>query len=111
MLLQDLETDTASEFLMEFEKEKRALIIELLPDDIQKEIKIIASFDDDEIGSKMTANYILIDKDLTIKQAMNELVRQAAKNDNISFHWLVAGEGGVFYGAVDLKRSYCCAAR
>lgn len=97
-----LETDTASEFLMEFEKEKRALIIELLPDDIQKEIKIIASFDDDEIGSKMTANYILINKDLTIKQAMSELVRQAAENDNISTIF-VAGEGGVFYGAVDLK--------
>ena len=97
-----LETDTASEFLMEFEKEKRALLIELLPDDIQKEIKIIASFDDDEIGSKMTANYILIDKDLTIKQAMNELVRQAGENDNISTIYVV-NDKGCFCGAIDLK--------
>ena len=32
----------------------------------------------------MTTNYIEIRENLTVKQAMTELVGQAAKNDNIS---------------------------
>ena len=39
---------------------------------------------DDQIGSKMTTNFVLIHSTLTIKQAMRELVNQAAENDNIS---------------------------
>lgn len=101
-VISNLETDTAVEFLRAVEKEKRAIIIELLPSDIQKEIKLIASFDEDEIGSRMTVNFILIRDNLDIKQAMSELINQAADNDNISTIF-VSDEYGRFYGAIDLK--------
>ena len=45
---------------------------------------LIASFDDDEIGSRMTTNCIVIRENLTVKEAMRSLVKQAAENDNIS---------------------------
>ena len=77
-------------------------MIDMLPDDIQKEIRIIASFDEDEIGSRMTTNCIVIHEGMTIKQAMNELVRQAEENDNIATLFVV-DEGNEFCGAIDLK--------
>ncbi|MCH5348364.1 MAG: magnesium transporter [Oscillospiraceae bacterium] len=101
-VVSELETDTAANVLREIEKDKRALIIDAIKPEIQQEIRMIASFDDDEIGSKMTTNCIIIRENLTIKQAMDELVRQAEENDNISTLFVV-DENDEFYGAVDLK--------
>lgn len=97
-----LDTDTAVGILEEIDKDKRALIIDTVDPDIQKEIRLISSFDDDEIGSRMTVNFIVIKEGSTVKQAMNELVRQAEDNDNISTLF-VEDENGIFYGAIDLK--------
>ena len=50
----------------------------------------------------MSTNFVVIRENLTIKQAMNELVRQAEENDNITTLF-VEDEAGEFYGAIDLK--------
>ena len=75
---------------------------DLMDDEVRHDIEVIASFDDDEIGSKMTTNCIIIRENLTVKQAMSSLVEQAAKNDNISTLFVVT-EQQKFYGAIDLK--------
>ena len=54
------------------------------------------------MGSKMTTNFIVIHNNLTIRQAMRELVQQAGENDNISTVY-VLDENDKFYGAIDLK--------
>ncbi|MBE6872647.1 MAG: magnesium transporter [Ruminococcus albus] len=97
-----LETDTAVDVLREIEREKRSLIIDALSSEVRKEISLIASFDEDEIGSRMTTNCIIITDDLSVKQAMSELVRQAEENDNITTIFVV-DENEEFYGAIDLK--------
>ena len=101
-VISELETDTAVAVLHEIAKEKRELIIEALQPDIREDIRLIASFDEDEIGSKMTTNLIHIRKNLTVKEAMKELIRQAKENDNISTLFTV-DENNEFYGAIDLK--------
>lgn len=101
-LIAELETDTAVNVLREIEKERRSLIIDMLPEDIRRELQMIASYDEDEIGSKMTTNCIIIRENLSVKQAMSELVRQAEENDNISTLFVV-DETGTYYGAIDLK--------
>ena len=101
-VVSNLDTDTAVGILSYIDKSKRALIISTVNPEVQQEIRLIASFDEDEIGSRMTANCIILREDMTIKQAMNELVSQAEENDNISTLFVV-DEGGVFYGAIDLK--------
>ena len=83
-------------------KEKRELLVDMTAPDVQKEIRLISSFDEDEIGSRMTANYICIRENITVPQAMQELVKQAADNDNISTIFVV-DENDLFYGAIDLK--------
>ena len=101
-VISKLDTDTAVDILRCIDKEKRTLIIDTVDPDVQKEIRLIASFDEDEIGSRMTVNCIIIREDMTVKQAMNELVRQAEDNDNITTLFVV-DENNEFYGAIDLK--------
>ena len=101
-IVSEMEPDTAANVLHHIEKEKRTLIIDFVDPEIQREIKLIASFDEDEIGSHMTTNCVCIRENLTVKQAMTELIRQAEDNDNISTLF-VLDENGEFYGAIDLK--------
>ena len=101
-VISEMETDTAANVLHQIDKEKRVLIIDSINPEIQKEIRLLASFDEDEIGSHMTTNCIIIKENLTVKQAMNELVRQAEDNDNISTLFVV-DENDEFCGAIDLK--------
>ena len=101
-ILSRMETDAVVDVLRMIPKEKRALLLELMDDEARKDMAVIAAFDDEEIGSRMTTNYIEIIENLTVKQAMTELVGQAAKNDNISTIFMVTADH-TFYGAMDLK--------
>jgi magnesium transporter len=101
-ILSRMETDALVEVLHKIDKAKKKLLFELMDDDVRHDIEMIASFDEDEIGSRMTTNCIIIRENLTVKQAMNSLVEQAAKNDNISTIFVVT-ESQKFYGAIDLK--------
>lgn len=101
-VISKLDTDTAVEILKCIDKEKRTLIIDTLSPDIKKEIMLISSYDEEEIGSRMTTNCIIIREGMSVKQAMNELIRQAEENDNIATLFVVDDEN-VFCGSVDLK--------
>lgn len=101
-ILSRMETDAVVDVLRMIPKEKRTLLLELMDDEARKDMAVIAAFDDEEIGSRMTTNYIEIRENLTVKQAMTELVSQAAKNDNISTIFMVTADH-TFYGAMDLK--------
>lgn len=55
-----------------------------------------------DIGSRMSGNFVCIRDTLTIREAMSELVRQAGVHDNIATLYVVDA-GGVYAGAIDLK--------
>ena len=101
-ILSRMETDALADVLNKVEKTKKKILIDLLEPEVRRDVEMIASFDDDEIGSRMTTNYIVITDKLTVKQAMSSLIEQAAKNDNISTIFVVT-EQQKFYGAIDLK--------
>lgn len=101
-VISEMDADNAAAVLGTIQKDKRAALIELMDDEARRDIRLLASFDDDEIGSRMSTNYIVINKSLTVKEAMNSLVEQAAENDNISTLFVV-DEAEEFYGAIDLK--------
>ena len=77
-ILSKMDTNVLSDVLQQFDRSKRKIFIELLDDEVRHDIEMINSFDEDEIGSRMTTNYIVIHENLTVKEAMNELVAQAA---------------------------------
>ena len=101
-ILSRMETDALADVLNKVEKTKKKILIDLLEPEVRRDVEMIASFDEDEIGSRMTTNCIVIRENLTVKQAMSELVSQAADNDNISTIFAVT-DRGEFYGALDLK--------
>ena len=97
-----MDSDDAVDVLDEFDDSTQEKLVEMLDEESSHDIRMIQSYEDDEIGSKMTTNFIVIYHDLTIRQAMRELVRQAGENDNISTVYVVDRKD-VFYGAIDLK--------
>lgn len=101
-VLSETEADSAAEYLKQLEKAERKALIDLMDDDSKKDVFLVASFGEDEIGSKMTTNFIKIQTGISIKAAMTQLVSQAAENDNVSTIYVV-DEKEEFYGAIDLK--------
>ena len=101
-VLSCLEPADAAEYLHQMGRQERNTLLELMDEDIRKEIMLLSSFDEDEIGSKMTTNYISIHAGIGVRQAMHELVEQAAENDNISTIYVV-DENETLMGAIDLK--------
>lgn len=101
-ILSRMETNALADVLQKLDKDRKKILIDLLEPEVRHDIEVIASYDEDEIGSRMTTNYIVISSKLTVKQAMSSLISQAAKNDNISTIFVVTDQQK-FYGAIDLK--------
>ena len=100
-----MDSDDAVDALDDLEEEDKEKIVhqmDKVDKDAADDVKLLLSYDEDEIGSCMTTNYIYIRKDMTIRQAMSELVKQAGENDNISTLYVV-DENERFYGAINLK--------
>ena len=101
-LLSEMDSDDAVDILEKLGDDDRKRIVALLDNDAKQDVRMILSYDDDEIGSEMTTNYIVISKNLSIKEARHELISQAGENDNINTIYAV-DDNNCFFGAIDLK--------
>lgn len=101
-IIDEMDSGDAVDFLEELDDKLVARIQKVLSSETKEEIKLINSYEDDEIGSLLTTNYIAITSNLSIKQAMKSVISQAGENDNISTIYVV-DEGDKFIGAIDLK--------
>ena len=71
-ILESMDADDAVDILDEMEDEKSDRLIQLMDEESRHDIGLIQSYEDDEIGSKMTTNFIVIGRGLTIPDAMKE---------------------------------------
>ncbi len=101
-IIESMDSDDAVDILEEMDDDVQEQISKLLDEEASADIQLIQSYEDDEIGSMMTTNFIVIEKDMSVKRAMKALVDQAEKNDNISTIYVV-DENDKYYGALDLK--------
>ncbi|MBE5743811.1 MAG: magnesium transporter [Clostridiales bacterium] len=101
-IIEEMDADDAIDVLDELPEDKKQDIITLIEPEAQADIKLIDSYEDDMIGSRMTTNFISVKKSFSIKQAMRSLVKQAADNDNISTIYAV-DDDDTFYGAIELR--------
>ena len=101
-VLEKMDADDAVDILDNVSEEERRALISHMEKDAKDDVCLIYSYDDDEIGSKMTTNFICINNKLTIKEAMKELVAQAEENDNVNTIYVV-DDNNIYYGAIDLK--------
>lgn len=101
-VISDMDADDALDILDEFSDEQQQEMVARLDDDSRRDVKKLLSYEDDEIGSCMTNNYICIPDTLSIREAMSALVRQAGEHNNISTIY-ATDTNGQFSGAIDLK--------
>lgn len=101
-VLSQLEISETAEYIRKLDKAARTTIVELLGEELKTQLILLNSFGEDEIGSKMTDNYIAVHSGINVQQAMRALKEQAAENDNISTLY-VTDENKTLLGAVDLK--------
>ena len=101
-VITDMDTADALDMLRELPEEKKQTLAAHLDDDTRKDVRRLLAFREEEIGSRMSGNFVCIPDTLTIRGAMSELVRQAGEHDNISTLYVV-DKNNAFAGAIDLK--------
>lgn len=101
-VINEMDSDDAVDLLEELDESVREQVSPILDEDVRADIQLIHSYDEDELGSLITTNYIHIKKTCNIRQATHELIQQAGDNDNISTIYVV-DENNKFCGAIDLK--------
>lgn len=101
-IINEMDADDAVDLWTDIAESVRVKLRPMIDDETKTDIRLINSYDEDEIGSLITTNYICIRQNLTIRQAMHELVQQAGENDNITTIYVV-DDNDCFCGAIDLK--------
>lgn len=101
-VLSRMDADAAVDYLKTLESGEKNTLVELMDEPKRREIARLWVYGEDEIGSIMTTNCIVIPEGLSVKAAMHQLVEQAAEHDNISTIYVVDSDNA-FYGAIDLK--------
>lgn len=101
-IINEMDSDDAVDLLEKLDDNVKDRLRPNLKEEVKADICLINSYEEDEIGSLITTNYICIKNTLNIRQAMHELVKQAGDNDNISTIYVV-DDKNVFCGAIALK--------
>ena len=101
-VIESMDADDAVEILDDLSDESKNELITLLEPEAQKDIELIDSYEDEQIGSRMTTNYISIKNTFTVKQSMRSVISQAADNDNITTIYVI-DEDGKLFGAIELR--------
>ena len=95
-VVSNMDSDDAMDLFEEYKLLKR------LDKEAKEDVQKLLSYEEDQIGSCMTNNYIVVRNDVTIREAMSTLVKQAGEHDNIQTLYVI-DENGIFAGAIDLK--------
>ncbi len=101
-IVEEMDTDDAVDLLEQIDDSVEEELLSKMDDKVEEEIRLIQSYDLDELGSLMTTNFIKLNILYNVKQAMRELVRQSEDNDNIDMLYVV-DSNGLYCGAVDLR--------
>ena len=101
-IVEEMDTDDAVDLLDMIDDSVEEKILDKMDDSVEEEIRMIQSYDDDELGSLMTTNFIKLSIFYTVKQAMRELIRQSEDNDNIDTLYVVDNDNR-YCGVVDLR--------
>ncbi len=101
-IIESMDADDAVDLLDELAEDTRSEIISLMDGEAVEDIQLISSYNEAQVGSKMTTNFIIIKSEMSVKQAMRAMVEQAADNDNVSTIY-VENAQGAYCGAIILR--------
>ena len=101
-VVSNMDSDDAMDLFEELNEEDKYKLLKRLDKEAKEDVQKLLSYEEDQIGSCMTNNYIVVRNDVTIREAMSTLVKQAGEHDNIQTLYVI-DENGIFAGAIDLK--------
>ncbi len=101
-IIEQMDPADAVEVLEDLDEEIRNEVLELIEEDAKEDIELLNSYGDDEFGSVMSTNFIVIKRNMSVKGAMRAMIAEASENDNI-YTLFVTDDDESFYGTIDLK--------
>ncbi|MGN0907420.1 MAG: magnesium transporter [Bullifex sp.] len=101
-ILDHLDTPEVTEYLRCLSPAERETMLSMMDDTLRIEVAYSSSFSSDQIGSRMTSDYVSVTEGTSVKNAMKHVIAAAAECDNISDIFVTDGRGRLS-GAVSLK--------
>ncbi len=101
-IIQEMDSNDALDVLNELDLEDKEEIINLMEEESKEEVLHLDSYNEDEIGSYMSDNYIVVRNSDTIASATSKMISLAGEHDNI-FTIYVVDEDDKYYGAIDFR--------
>jgi magnesium transporter len=101
-LLGALSSDDRAEFMERLDPRVREQMLPLLTKAVREDLIRRERYGDDEVGSIVSTEYSVLDKNLTTQQAIEEVRRQAPSKETIYYSYVV-DKDGVLVGLVSLR--------
>ena len=101
-IIQEMDSNDAFDVLNELDDEEKDEIIRLMEDESKEKVLALDKYNEDEIGSYMSDNFIVVSSSDTIASATKTIIKMAKEHDNI-FTVYVVDENNKYFGAIDFK--------
>lgn len=88
-VLAEMSTDDAVDILNELDKNKVASFLTIMEKEAAEEIKALLHYEEKTAGSIMTTEYVVIQTDQTVKEAMRHLRKEAPEAETIYYIYVV----------------------
>ena len=92
-VVSNMDSDDAMDLFEELNEEDKYKLLKRLDKEAKEDVQKLLSYEEDQIGSCMTNNYIVVRNDVTIREAMSTLVKQAGEHDNIQTLYVIDENG------------------
>ncbi|GBE54196.1 magnesium transporter MgtE [archaeon BMS3Bbin15] len=101
-LLKNIQPDEAVDVLTLLIPEKRNNIIKYLPEELQKDIRLLLPYPPDTAGGLMTTKVLALSKDIAVREA-EKYIRENAKNFETIYYLYVVDINGKLVGVLSLR--------
>ncbi|WP_205623535.1 magnesium transporter [Anditalea andensis] len=93
LLLKDISPDVRTSFLEELPGEVSKRLIALLSEEDQRTTTVLLGYPQDSIGRLMTPNYVALQPQLTIDEALNHIRQNGEMSETLNIIYVVNREG------------------
>ncbi len=101
-LLKNIQPDEAVDVLTLLIPEKRNNIIKCLPEELQKDIKLLLPYPPDTAGGLMTTKVLALPNDIVVREA-EKYIRENAKDFETIYYLYVVDRNGKLVGVLSLR--------
>ena len=101
-VLENMYVDDAVDIINELEDEDKDNYLELMDDETVEELNEVSEYSEDEVGSIMSTDYIALDSEMDVKEAMKVLVEGAP--DASTINTLFVSDKDKFLGVLDFRK-------